>query len=381
MKVPAVITIIFLGVLAWRTGIVIGSFSKRHPQVRNFADAGAVINILLYRVFATLLMLKGLFRTASHISAGISAFTFFSNNTVCSTIFGIIIIVIGFLLSIPRKFKHTSFVSMVGFMCIITSCLLTLIGVGIERPQYGQVTWKAFNNPGLTKTVGAITDIIYGYSAHGSFFTFISEMKGRSRDFNKSLTIVQVICTSFYVLIGAGVYIIVGDENVLSPALLIPHFKIATAAYTIALPCIIISAVIQVLVTGKFVVTNCIDPSYLNSKSWKARWVWYAIMFGIWSISFIISELVPFFNDLLSLTSSIEAVCLSYYATSILWFYDNQGRMFMNKRKIMMFIVAMISVILGAVITPLGMATSKMSIADGFKDGQFGLPFACSSSA
>lgn len=44
-----------------------------------------------------------------------------------------------------------------------------------------------------------------------------------------------------------------------------------------------------------------------------------------------------------------------------------------------MFLVAMISVALGAVITPLGMATSIMSIADGFKDGQFGLPFACKS--
>ncbi|TIB74275.1 hypothetical protein E3Q23_02750 [Wallemia mellicola] len=377
--VPAVITIVFLGVLAWRTGIVIGSFSKHHPQVRNFADAGAVMSTLLYRVFAALLMLKGFFRMASHISAGISAFTFFSNNTVCSTIFGIVIVIIGFLLSIPRKFKHTSFVSLIGFICIVISCFLTLIGVAIERPQYGEVTWKAFNNPGLNDTVGAITDIIYGYSAHGSFFTFISEMKGRSRDFKKSLTIVQTISISFYVVIGAGVYIIVGDQNVLSPALLIPHFKIAAAAYVIALPCIIISAVIQVLVTGKFVVTNCIDPTYLDSKTWKASWIWYTVVFGIWSISFIISELVPFFNDLLSLTSSIEAVCLSYYATSILWFYDNQGRMFVNRWKITMFLVAVISVALGAVITPLGMATSIMSIANGFKDGQFGLPFACKS--
>ncbi|TIC16221.1 hypothetical protein E3Q13_03070 [Wallemia mellicola] len=304
--------------LAWRTGIVIGSFSKHHSQVRNFADAGAVMSTLLYRVFAALLMLKGFFRTASHISAGISAFTFFSNNTVCSTIFGIVVVIIGFLLSIPRKFKHTSFVSLIGFICIAISCFLTLIGVAIERPQYGEVTWKAFNNPGLNDAVGAITDIIYGYSAHGSFFTFISEMKGRSRDFKKSLTIVQIISITFYVVIGAGVYIIVGDQNGLSLALVIPHISIA-------------------------------KPGKL---------VGYGTQF---------------------LTSSIEAVCLSYYASSILRFYDNQGRMFVNRWKMTMFLVAMISVALGAVITPLGMATSIMSIADGFKDGQFGLPFACKS--
>ncbi|TIC39539.1 hypothetical protein E3Q08_02956 [Wallemia mellicola] len=324
LKVTTVITTVFL---------VIGSFSKHHPQVRNFADAGAVMSTLLYRVFAALLMLKGFFRTASHISAGISAFTFFSNNTVCSTIFGIVVVIVGFLLSIPRKFKHTSFVSLIGFICIAISCFLTLIGVAIERPQYGEVTWKAFNNPGLNDTVGAITDIIYGYSAHGSFFTFISEMKGRSRDFKKSLTIVQIISITFYVVIGAGVYIIVGNQNGWSPALLIPHISIAKP--------------------GKLV--------------------------GYGTQLYLESELVPFFNDLLSLTSSIEAVCLSYYASSILRFYDNQGRMFVNRWKMTMFLVAMISVALGAVITPLGMATSIMSIADGFKDGQFGLPFACKS--
>ena len=376
--VPTVISTIILAVIAWRTGIVIVSFKQRHPHVQNYADAGGVINRPLKLIFGVFIMLKGIFIAASHVSAGVTALSFFSTNSVCSTVFGVVMLFIGFFFSMPRKFDHTSYMSMVSVLCIITSCFITLVGVGEESKHYGKVTWKLFNNSGLSPTVGAATDIVFAYSGHGSIFTFINEME-EPKDFKKSLAVVQVISTAFYLLIGVGVYILAGDEKIISPALLIPELKVATAAYAIAMPTIVLSAVINVLVSGKFLITNVLNPEYLTAKSIRARMVWYAVVLGIWTASFIISQLIPFFDELLSLISSIISICLTYYATSILWFYDNKGRMFVSSYKVAMFVVAVLCVVIGAVITPLGIATSIVSIVKGFGNDVFGAPFTCQS--
>lgn len=346
--------------------------------MQNYADAGGVINKPLKIIFGIFIMLKGTFIAASHISAGSTAFTFFTTNAICSTVFGVVMLMIGFVFSLPRKFNHTSYMSMASVLCIVTSCFITLIGVGVERKSFGRVSWKAFNNPGLSQTVGAVTDIVFGFAGHGSIFTFVAEMK-EPKDFKKSLAIVQIISTAFYLLIGVGVYVLVGDENIISPALLIPKLKVATAAYAIAMPTIVLAGVINVLVSGKFFVTNLLHPDYLTSETVRGRLIWYAVVFGIWAISFVIAQLVPFFDELLSLISSIIAICLTYYATSILWFWDNKGRMFASRRKIAMFGVAVLCVVIGAVITPLGVATSLVSIMKGFGDDAFGAPFTCKS--
>ena len=81
-------------------------------------------------------------------------------------------------------------------------------------------------------------------------------------DFKKSLAVVQIISTAFYITIGVGVYILVGDANgvfkfiiwatltsvlVVSPALSIPSHKIETIAYAIAMISIIVAGVIPAL--------------------------------------------------------------------------------------------------------------------------------------
>lgn len=67
-------------------------------------------------------------------------------------------------------------------------------------------------------------------------------------DFKKSLGVVQIVSTAFYITIGVGVYILVGDNNVASPALSIPSYKVETAAYAIAMVSIIIAGVLPALV-------------------------------------------------------------------------------------------------------------------------------------
>lgn len=84
----------------------------------------------------------------------------------------------------------------------------------------------------------------------------------KPNDFKKSLAMVQVVSTAFYITIGIGVYMLVGENNVTSPALSIPRYKVETAAYAIALVSITISGVIPALNGMKQIwgasVTSCL---------------------------------------------------------------------------------------------------------------------------
>lgn len=84
-----------------------------------------------------------------------------------------------------------------------------------------------------------------------AIFSFASEMR-EPKEFTKSLALVQVLATSWYILVGATIYSFSG-QYVTSPALSGTVDAVRITAYAIALISIIVAGVVASLVAGKYV--------------------------------------------------------------------------------------------------------------------------------
>ena len=95
-------------------------------------------------------------------------------------------------------------------------------------------------------------------------------------------------------------------------------------AYAFALVTIIISGVLGTNIGTKYLYVSTLRNSpLLTSKGLKAWLVWMAMTFFMWIIGFIVSQLIPFFNQLLTIISSLFSVWFIYGYTGFMWFYDN----------------------------------------------------------
>ncbi|TIB02576.1 hypothetical protein E3P94_00943 [Wallemia ichthyophaga] len=374
---PTIVATIILAFLAWITGYILVDFKVNHPSVMNFADVGRIIGGPIFKwVMLIGIVLKSVLIQASHINSGGTAFTEMSRNARCSVLLCFCMALLGFVCTIPRKFSHASWASFVSCISIITACLITIIACGANQAEYSDATWRAANNPGVTGVVNSLTNMIFAYGGHAAIFAFVSEMK-KPNDFKKSLAMVQIVSTSFYITIGVGVYMLVGEENVKSPALSIPGYKLETAAYAIALISITISGVIPALNGIKQIWVEAFrGKKMLTSNDWKTYTTWIALAFTTWMIGFFLAQLIPFFSSLLSIISSVLTVWFTYGISGMMWLYDNRKGSnrspegwFSNRQKTLMFAFSVFIIIMSSVITPLGMYSAIESIKDGYSTG------------
>ncbi|TFY56367.1 hypothetical protein EVG20_g8950 [Dentipellis fragilis] len=424
-----VFTTVAMAVLSWQTGYVLVEFKNNHPGVMNFADAGTVIaGKWGFWLFGSMLIIKTVFLAGSHALSGSIALGSISDHAICNIAWSVIVAVVSFLcvvyhyflfllalgpgtewvrmdarLTVPRTFEKVSYISFVSVTAILAACFVTIIASGVQPPKdlpkypsLGPVAWHAFENHGLIDTINAITNIIFAYGGHVAIFSFASEMRNPA-DFKYSLALVQTVATIFYVIVGATVYKY-GGQYVTSPALTMTSRPVRITAYSIALISIVVAGVVASYVGAKFVFLTLFRGSpRLTSRSWRTWGIWVAICATIWTIGWIIAEVIPtsyFFSDLLSIISSILTVWFTYGLSGVLWLYDNGPRGARNKGKgysyreayfrgwkqIVGFSISMFVIVMSAAIMVLGMYSAISSIKDNYSEGNYGHPFSCGSS-
>lgn len=111
---PAIVILLGLGVVSTYTGYVIGQLKWRYPHVSSAADAG---QLLLGRFGRELLfwtnMIYLIFIMASHLLTFTVALNTISKHATCSIVFGVVGLVVSFLLSLPRTLDRMSWLSLV----------------------------------------------------------------------------------------------------------------------------------------------------------------------------------------------------------------------------------------------------------------------------
>jgi len=378
--VPGIILIIGLGVIATYTGYNLGLFRLNHPTVCNMADAGEII----WGPFGKYLLGAGqviflVFICGSHCLTGAIAMNTLTDNVTCKVVWSLVTGVVAFFLTLPRTLDRISYLSFVSSASILTSVFITIVGTGVESAPNGappnpDIIVKSFQNASFYNAFSAVTDIIFAYAGHLAFFNFISEMKN-PREYPKALYLLQAVDVTIYTLAGALVYKFTGQYT-LSPSISSMSITLRKVTYGIAIPTILVAGVINGHVAAKFIFTRIFRGSrHLHEHTVIGWGTWIGLCALAWIIAWIISEVIPVFNDLLGLVAALFASQFTYGLSGYFWLFDNYGKW--RKRPILAVINAVVFA-LGLTILGLGMYASVKSIIVSYQTGQASTPFSCS---
>lgn len=159
----AVILIIGLGIIATYTGYVIGQFKLAYPHVHNMADAGEVMAGRIGReIFGGAQILFLVFVMGSHILTFSIMMNTVTSHGTCTIVFGIVGMMVCIVFSLPRTLKKVSYMAIASFISILSAVMITMIGVGVERPGSGKVDVTVQSD--LSKGFEAVTNIIFAYA-------------------------------------------------------------------------------------------------------------------------------------------------------------------------------------------------------------------------
>lgn len=85
-----------------------------------------------------------------------------TSHGTCTIAFSIVGMIICLVLTLPRTLKKISYMSIVSFISIVSAVMITMVGVGVERPGDGKVDMTVQSN--LYIGFGAVTNIIFAYA-------------------------------------------------------------------------------------------------------------------------------------------------------------------------------------------------------------------------
>ncbi|KAH2633794.1 hypothetical protein KXW54_003672 [Aspergillus fumigatus] len=357
---PGLAILISMGILASYNGYVIGQIKLRFPHITSMSDAGEVLLGPFGRELlnaAQILLL--IFIMASHILTFTVAFNVMTGHATCSIVFGVVGAVISCLLSLPRTLEKVSWLSLVSFVSIFAAVMVTMVSIGIIKPTS---TWAVAKHTDLVTAFGGVTNMVFAYASHNSFFTFIAELRD-PREFPKALALLQSIDISLYVVAAVVIYYFAGD-GVTSPALGSAGPLISKAAYGIALPTkIVIAGVINGHIAAKAIYLRMFSGTdRIHKRDWIAVGSWIGIMAVLWTISWIIAEAIPVFNDLIGLIAALFLSWFTFGLPGVFWLYMNKGIWFLSRRKLFLTVVNVASVCIGLVVCALGLYASGVSI-------------------
>ncbi|RAL08621.1 amino acid transporter [Aspergillus homomorphus CBS 101889] len=335
--VPSIIIMIGVSFIAWYTAYIIYQFKMRYRHIHSMADAGEVI---LGRFGRELLgggqLIFLVFVMGSHILTFTVAMNTITDHGTCTIVFGIIALVISCVGSLPRTMGNVYWISFASFLSIAISVIVTMIAVGVENK--GHVHLDAITHYSFKTEFLAVSNIIFAYVGHASFFGFVSEMED-PREFPKSIAVLQVIDTSLYIVSAVVIYRFVGAD-VASPALGSAGPIMKKVAYGLALPTILFAGIVNGHVAAKYLYVRLFrGTNHMHENTLLAKGSWVAIALILWVISWVIAESIPVFNDLLSLITSLLGCWFGFGFPAIFWFYLNKGNWFATKWKSLLSLI------------------------------------------
>lgn len=210
-----------------------GQFKQRYPQVHSMGDAGELLLGPIGReIFFVGQLLFIIFLMASHILTFSVLFNTITNHGTCTIVFGVVGLVVSCVAALPRTAEKVFWMSIISAISILVATIVTMISIGVQAPSDVQNDIVA--TPTFQEGFLAVTNIVFAFIAHVSFFGIMSEMQD-PRDFPKALAMLQVIDTTMYVVTAMVIYCYAGP-TVESPALSSAGPIMKKVAYGLAIP-------------------------------------------------------------------------------------------------------------------------------------------------
>ncbi|UKZ96837.1 uncharacterized protein TrAFT101_011614 [Trichoderma asperellum] len=383
--VAGVILCIGVGIVAMYASYVLGEVKLRYPEVAHYADIGRLMmggfgSKLFSIIFASQLILI----TGSHCLTGTIAFETITGSGICSLAFGVISAIILFLLAIPPSFTEAAILGYIDFASIIIAIGITMIATGIQSSNQpgglGASTWSAWPQKDLTfsEAIVAVNSIVFAYAFAGAQPSFMDEMH-TPKDYIKSIWSLGIIEVVIYTITGALIYAFVG-QDVQSPALLSGGSVISRVTFGVALPVIFISGSINTTVVARFIHGRIYKNSVARYVNTAKGWIsWLAVVGLVTLIAWIIAEAIPFFSELLSISSSLFVSGLSFYLPPVMWFVLlKEGKWHERHNWKSAFFNGSVFII-GMIILVCGTYASIVELIQKFQKHAINRPFTCQS--
>ncbi|KAH6998993.1 transmembrane amino acid transporter protein-domain-containing protein [Ilyonectria sp. MPI-CAGE-AT-0026] len=380
--VAGVICSVGIGLIAIYTSYIVGQVKVNFPDVQHYPAAGGLMfGRAGYEIFGVMLTLQLVFLTASHCLTGTIAFQTLTESDVCSLVWGVLSAVILLLLAVPPSFAEVAILGYVDFVSIILAIGITIIATGVRKSSISPpVEWSAWPKEDISFATAfiAICNIFFAYSFSISQFSFMDEMHTPT-DYMKSIWTLGGIEIIIYTLTGALIYSFVGVD-VKSPAILSSGSTVAKVAFGVALPVIFISGSINTTVGVRYIHGRMYKNSVTRFVNTKKGWIsWLALITVFTWISFVVAESIPFFSDLIAITSSLLNSGFTLYIPAMMWFILLKKGNWYSKENLFWSIVNGFIFIMGLILLVGGTYSSIKNIRDEYKAGTVNNAFTCAS--
>ncbi|KAF4595989.1 Amino acid transporter, transmembrane [Ophiocordyceps camponoti-floridani] len=381
--VAGVVCCVGLGLIAIYTSDIVGQVKLKYPEVAHYADAGRLLmGRFGYELVGAMFVLQLTFLVGSHTLTGTIAFLDITNNGACSVVFGFVSAVILLLLAIPPSFAEVAILGYIDFVSILAAIGITLIATGIiatDSPGgLAAVNWSAWPKPDINfaEAFIAIANIVFAYSFCMCQFSFMDEMHTPG-DYLKSIWTLGIIEIIIYTVTGAVIYAFVGID-VKSPALLSAGPLISKIAFGVALPVIFISGSINTTVVGRYIHGRIFRDSVTRFINTPRGWItWLAVITVITIAAFVIAEVIPFFSDLLSISSSLFVSGFTFYIPAMMWYKLLRVGPWYSRENLIHALMNGFCFIIGIVVLVCGTYGSIDDIIHQFSEGKVRGVFAC----
>lgn len=366
--VAGVICCVGIGLIAVYTSYIIGQVKVKFPHISNYPEAGRqMFGRWGYEILYIMLCLELLLSAGSHCLTGTIAFTNITGSSICAVVFGVVSAIILLIFAIPPSFSEMAILGYIDFASVILAIGITIIGTGVEATNspggLAAVNWSAWPKEGITfaEAFIALSNIIFAYSFALCQFSFMDEMHTPT-DFPKSIWTLGLAEIFIYTITGALCYAFIG-QDVQSPALLSAGSLLSRIAFGVALPVIFISGSINTVVLGRLIHGRMFEGSNIRFINTKMGWItWLVVITVLTILEFVVAEVIPFFDDLLSVISSLFVSGFTFYFPAIMWFmFIRQGSLF-DSKNILLGLINAIILIIGLVVLGAGTYASVVDI-------------------
>ncbi|KAJ5365458.1 transmembrane amino acid transporter protein-domain-containing protein [Penicillium concentricum] len=322
--IPSVIINIATGLFAIHASLTLGQVKLKYLEVAHYADVGRlVLGKFGHQLFSFMFVALFILLIGSHCLTGTIALEIIAESNICSLLFGIVSAIILLILAIPPSFAEVAILGYIDFISIILAIGITIIATGIQQSpdSLAVSSWSPWPKENLTFSEAfiAVNNIVFAYAFATAQPSFMDEMH-TPEDYSKSIWSLGIIQIIIYTLTGATIYAFVG-QDVKSPALLSAGPLISKVAFGIALPVIFISGSINTTVVCRYLHGLIYRNSVVRYINTRKGWItWLALIFVVTLIAWVIAEAIPFFSELLSISSSLFSSGFCFYIPPILWF-------------------------------------------------------------
>ncbi|KAK4098323.1 hypothetical protein N658DRAFT_432206 [Parathielavia hyrcaniae] len=366
--VAGVILTVGIGLVAMYASYVVGQMKLKYPHISHYTDAGRMMfGNIGYEIVSVMFVLQLVFTTGSHVLTGAIMFGNLSENGACTIVFTVVSAIVLFLVAIPPSFSEMAVLGYIDFASIIAAIFITIVATGVRAGEQAggvsSVEWLVWpkENVTLAEAFIAITNIVFAYSFALCQFSFMDEMHTPS-DYDKAIVTLGVFEIFLYTLTGSLVYAFVGPD-VKSPALLSAGPVVSKVAFGIAIPVIFISGSINTTVVARYIHGRVFKRSIIRYVNTPMGWAtWIGLDAAITLLSWVIASAVPFFSDLLAITSALFVSGFTFYFPAIMWFMFIREGSWWRGRNLLLSAANALSFAVGVVVLGVGTYASIWDI-------------------